>query len=119
MAILIERAKQDDQIAGVVPHLVNGGLSILQYVDEIIVFMEHDLDKARNLKPLLPAFEQMLGLKINFHKTDCSALEKSLRRRSIMPSYLVAHMGIEIHYRRLTIADWKHVEERIEKQLSS
>ena len=52
LAILIERAKQDGQIAGVVPHLVDGGLSILhilQYADDTILFMEHDLDKARNL----------------------------------------------------------------------
>ena len=46
LAVLIERAKQDDQIAGVVPHLVDGGLSILQYADDTIVFMEHDLHKA-------------------------------------------------------------------------
>lgn len=49
LAILIERAKQEGQIAGVVPHLVDGGLSILQYADDTILFMEHDLDKARNL----------------------------------------------------------------------
>ena len=60
LAILIEHGKQDDQIAGVVPHLVDGGLSILQYADDTILFMEHDLDKARNLKLLLSAFEQML-----------------------------------------------------------
>jgi hypothetical protein len=34
----------------VVPHLVAGGLSIFQYADDTILFMEHDLDKARNLK---------------------------------------------------------------------
>lgn len=37
LAILIKRAKQDDQIAGVVPHLVDGGLSILQYPDDTIL----------------------------------------------------------------------------------
>ena len=34
LAIIIERAKNEGQIEGVVPHLVDGGLSILQY-DEI------------------------------------------------------------------------------------
>ena len=37
LAILIERAKQDGQITGVVPHLVDGGLSILQYADDTIL----------------------------------------------------------------------------------
>ena len=46
LSILIDRAKQDGQIGGVVPHLVDSGLSILQYADDTILFMEHDLDKA-------------------------------------------------------------------------
>ena len=31
----------------------------------------------------------------------------------------IKYLGIPIHYRRLTIAEWKHVEERLEKWLSS
>ena len=42
LAIMIERVKNSDQIAGVVPHLVDGGLSILQYANNTILFMEHD-----------------------------------------------------------------------------
>jgi hypothetical protein len=57
LAILIERAKADGQIEGVIPHLVDGGLSILQYANDTILFMEHDLEKARNLKLILAAFE--------------------------------------------------------------
>ena len=57
LAILIERAKTDGQIAGVVPHLVDGGLSILQYADDTILFMEHDIEKAKNMKVILSAFE--------------------------------------------------------------
>src|SRR3954463_10064845 len=70
LAIMIERAKLDGQIEGAVPHLVDGTLSILQYVDDTILFMEHDLDKAVNLKLKLSAFEQLSGLKINFHKSE-------------------------------------------------
>lgn len=33
LTILIKRAKEDDQITRVVPHLVDDGLSILQYAD--------------------------------------------------------------------------------------
>ena len=32
--------------------------------------MEHDLEKAKNVKLILSAFEQLSGLKINFHKSD-------------------------------------------------
>jgi hypothetical protein len=38
LAILIERAKVDGQIEGLIPHLVDGGLVILQYTDDTILF---------------------------------------------------------------------------------
>ena len=63
LAILIERAKTEGQIEGVIPHLVDGGLSILQYADDTILFMEHDIEKARNLKLILSAFEQLSVLR--------------------------------------------------------
>jgi hypothetical protein len=70
LALLINRAKIDGQIRGLIPHLVDNGLSILQYADDTIIFLDHDLEQAKNLKLLLYAFEQLLGLKINFHKSE-------------------------------------------------
>ena len=70
LTIMINRAKLDGQIEGVIPHLVDGGLSILQYADDTILFMEHDPEKALNMKLILSAFEQLSGLKINSHKSE-------------------------------------------------
>jgi len=39
LAIIIKRAKADDQVGGVVPHLVDGGISIIQYADDTILFL--------------------------------------------------------------------------------
>src|SRR6266540_6394632 len=50
LAILIARAKEDNQFKGIVPHLIDDGLSILQYADDTIIFMENDLEQAKNLK---------------------------------------------------------------------
>jgi hypothetical protein len=58
LAIIIEHAKIDGQFEGVISHLVDGGLSIIQYADDTILFMENDLEKAKNLKLILSAFEQ-------------------------------------------------------------
>jgi hypothetical protein len=68
--LLINRAKADGKIRGVIPYLVDDGLSILQYADDTIIFLDHDLEQAKNLKLLLCAFEQLSGLKINFHKSE-------------------------------------------------
>ena len=46
LAILINRAKDEGQVSGVVPHLVDGGLSILQYADDTILFMDHHIEKS-------------------------------------------------------------------------
>jgi hypothetical protein len=69
LVILIKRAKAEGQIDWMVPHLVDDGLSILQYADDTLIFVGHDLEKSKNLKLLLCAFEQLSGLKINFHKS--------------------------------------------------
>jgi len=53
LAMIIKRAKKDGQINEIVSHLVDDGISILQYADDTIFFMEHDLAKARNMKLLL------------------------------------------------------------------
>ena len=70
LATLIERAKQDGQISGLIPHLVDDGLSILQYADDTIQFMEHNFDEAKNMKLVLTTFEHLSGLKINFHRSE-------------------------------------------------
>ncbi|WVZ98282.1 hypothetical protein U9M48_043744, partial [Paspalum notatum var. saurae] len=99
-SVAINPAKLDEQFEGVIPHLVDGGLWILRYADDTILFMDHDLDKAQNMKLLLFAFEQSSGLKINFHERELfcfrAAQEKKLRN-----------------------CDWVKVEERFEKRLSS
>jgi hypothetical protein len=59
LAIMIERAKSNGLFEGVIPHLVDGGLSILQYADDTILFMKHDFDNAKNLKLILSALEHL------------------------------------------------------------
>jgi hypothetical protein len=77
LAILIARAKEDGQVDGLIPHLVDGGISILQYADDTIIFMEHDLHKALNMKLILCIFEELSRLKINFHKSEVFCFGKA------------------------------------------
>jgi hypothetical protein len=58
LAILIARAKEDGKVGGLIPHLVEGGVSILQYADDNILFIEHNLEKAVNMKLIPCIFEQ-------------------------------------------------------------
>ena len=61
LAIIIGRAKEEGQIGSLLPHLVDRGISILQYADDTILFKEHDIEKAVNMKLILCIFEQLSG----------------------------------------------------------
>ncbi|WVZ63094.1 LOW QUALITY PROTEIN: hypothetical protein U9M48_012759 [Paspalum notatum var. saurae] len=117
LAIFITRAKEDGQISGLTPHLVDGGLSILQYVDDTILFIEHDLEQAKNLKIILCAFEKLSGLKINFHKSElfCYGEAKDYVEHYSrifgcgLGNLPFRYLGIPMHHKRLNNKDWKQV----------
>jgi hypothetical protein len=81
LAIMIARAKEDGQVDGLIPYLVDGGVSILQYADDTIIFMENNLEKALNMKLILCIFEELSGLKINFHKSEIFLFRSGKRSR--------------------------------------
>ncbi|WVZ95151.1 hypothetical protein U9M48_040951 [Paspalum notatum var. saurae] len=57
LKVFISRAKTDGQFEGVIPNLVDGGLSILQFSMTLYSLWTMISDKARNTKLLLFAFE--------------------------------------------------------------
>jgi hypothetical protein len=70
LAILIARTKGDGQVGGIFSHLGEGGVSILQYVDDTILFMEHSLEKSVNMKLASCIFQHLSRLNINFHTSE-------------------------------------------------
>ena len=45
-------------------------MAILQYADDTILFLQHDLEGATHMKLLLYLFEMLAGLKIDFNKSE-------------------------------------------------
>jgi hypothetical protein len=113
LAILIKRAKAEGQFEGVIPHHVDEGLSILQDADDTIIFMEHDLEKARNMKLILSAFEELSDLKIKFHKSEIFCFGEAKEYESQYEqlfgcrkgSFPFKYLGILMHYRKLNNKD--------------
>jgi hypothetical protein len=77
--------------------------------------MDHDMDKAQNMKLLLCAFEQVSRLKINFHKSELFCFGEA---QDIADQYVkmfgcmsgdfpLKYLEIPIHFRKLSNADWK------------
>ena len=57
-------------------------MEILQYVDDTILFLEDNLDKASNMKTILQCFEQVSGMRINYSKSELITLEMDSDRAS-------------------------------------
>ncbi|WVZ96211.1 hypothetical protein U9M48_041878, partial [Paspalum notatum var. saurae] len=109
----------------IVADMLAGGLSILQYANDTVIFIDHDLKKARNMKALLCMFEKISGLKINFHKSEIFCFGQAKECESIYSclfgcrpgSFPFRYLGIPMHHRKLRNSDWAHIEERFEKRL--
>jgi hypothetical protein len=116
-----------DFIDGLVPHLVDDGLSILQYADDTILFIEDDLEKAKGLRLVLSAFEKLSGLKINFHKSElfCFGEAKNKTEEYIRlfgckeGDFPFRYLGIPMSPRKLSNGDWKWSSKDFRKKLSS
>ncbi|WVZ50231.1 LOW QUALITY PROTEIN: hypothetical protein U9M48_001505 [Paspalum notatum var. saurae] len=115
-----EMGVTNGQVCGVVPHLVDGGLSILQYADDTVLFFDHDLEQAKNMKMILCMFEELSGLKINFHKgeifcfgqaRECESLKSNLFGCKV-GEYPFRYLGLPMHFRKLNNKDWKSIEDR-------
>ena len=119
--------KESDQFTVVVPYLMERRLSIIQYVDDIVVFIDHNLERACNVKLLLAAFEQLSNFKINFHKNKlfCLGVAKDYEQNYShlfgcgIGSLPFKYLGIPMTHRRLRNSEWQSVIDRFEKRLSS
>ena len=67
---MLFKASQNQLIKGLLSDVIPGGVISLQYADDTILFLESDEDMAKKLKWLLTCFEQMSGMRINYHKSD-------------------------------------------------
>jgi hypothetical protein len=74
---------------------------------------------------ILTIFEQLSGLKINFHKSEVFCFGKA---KEVEEDYKILfgcdigslpfiYLGIPIHFRNLKNGKWKPVEDRFEKKL--
>jgi hypothetical protein len=122
--LLISRAKENGKINALVPHLIDGGISILQYADGTIIFMEHNLEQAIKMKLLLCVFEKLSGLKINFHKNEMfcygQARETKCQYTKLfgcdLGQYPFRYLEIPMHHKKISNVDWQIIEDKFEKK---
>lgn len=80
-------------IRGIVPHLVPGGVSFLQYANNTILLVEGIEMDIINLKFLLLCFQEMFWLTINFNKSEVMVLGYSENFRQSIAARLNCWLG--------------------------
>jgi hypothetical protein len=93
----------------------------------MILFLDDDLEKAKDLKIVLSAFEKLSSLKINFHKSELfcfgemrDKVEEFVRLFGCKEGeFPFRYLGIPMSPKRLPNKDWRMVEETFQKKLSS
>jgi hypothetical protein len=122
---MITRAQKNNLITVLISNLIPNGVAVLQYADNTIICLEHDLEKARNMKLLLYMFEQLSGLKINFDKSeilmvvgdnDLAVIYAEMFNCNVNV-FPLRYLGVPITAGRLHVADWFKLEEKSAKKL--
>lgn len=60
---MVHTAQEKQLFTGLIDHIIPKGVAILQYADDTIIFLKHDIEGAKNMKLLLYLYEMMAGLK--------------------------------------------------------
>ena len=98
-----------------VPHLIPGGVSHLQYADDTLLLFESDDHSVASIKLILLAFEILSGLKINFHKSEVITMgmddQQSARVANLLNcklgSFPIKYLGLPVSHRKLSILEWE------------
>jgi len=70
LSTMLSRASAAGVIQGLVPNLIDGGLTHLQYPNDTVIFLSFSSENLLNIRLILSCYEAMFGMKINFDKSE-------------------------------------------------
>lgn len=121
---MIFKAQENNKFCGLIDHIIDKGVAVLQYADDTIICLKHSIEGAKNLKLLLYLYEMMARLKINFYKSEVMTINDEERwdvtyagifncKVGIFP---IKYLGVRVSPSRLHIADWWPLIENSSKK---
>jgi hypothetical protein len=93
LAAMIESTKVKGRLGRLVPHLINGGITHLQYANDTILLIHDKEEYILNLKLIIYCFENMSDMKVNYHKIEMYVLGGDSERREEVTSMLNCKLG--------------------------
>jgi hypothetical protein len=99
--------EQADMIKGLLPGVVHGGVIILQYADDTILFLQKMSKWPKTSNGCLPALNS--GMRINSHKSDLPPINFSDDEANIFAQVFCCkigqfpfkYLGVPLHYAKL------------------
>jgi hypothetical protein len=115
LSALLDAATRARNLRGVVPHLIQGGVTHLQYANDTILLLDLDDRSIANLKFILIAFKILSGLKINYLKSEVIVMGAPSSEQARVAQALnckegkfpFTYLGFPMSDRVLTLADWE------------
>jgi hypothetical protein len=111
LAALMGKAASLGLIKGVMAHLLEEGITYIQYVDDTILIIEGDDLSITNMKFILYCFEWLSGLKINYYKSEAFVFGMTEMDSVRVANMLNCQLGcLPMKYLAITISDSKLVK---------
>ena len=122
---MIHKAKKNDLLTSLADHIIDKGVVVLQYADDIIIRLKHNIQGARNMKLLLYMYEMMAGLKINFYMIEVLTIndEDNWASKYVeifncqVGAFPIKYLGVPVSPSRLHVIDWIPLVEKNSKNL--
>jgi hypothetical protein len=117
LALILSKTNAAGHIKGVISHLLPGGITHLQYADDTMILIKKNDTSIANLKFILICFELLLGVKINYHKSEVIIMGVSPQEQARVDNLLNCqegsfpfhYLGFPMSYKKHTIAEMEPV----------
>jgi hypothetical protein len=127
LAVMLDKAKGNGVLTGLVPEIFPGGITHLQYADDTVVFIPFDENQILATKFILYCFEDTAGMKINYHKSEVFTvgLEKEETDRVAqmlncpVGAFPMKYLGLPISPEKILNHDFDFLGQKLEKRLGT
>jgi hypothetical protein len=121
LAKMLDKAVSRGLVQGVLRDFKKGGIVSLQYADDTILFSKAEDSALENLKCILMWYEQLSGMKVNFHKSEILPMnldqEETQRFAHIFScpvgSFPLKYLGVPLHFDVLSRDDIQPLVDKI------
>jgi hypothetical protein len=124
---MLRKGSEGGLIKGLLPQFREGGVVSLQYADDTIIFSDPSEYYLKNLKCSLVWFENMSGMRINYHKSElipCNLSNDQIHNAAHIfgcpvGSFPIKYLGVPLHYDKLRREDIQPLVDNILKRVGS